>query len=301
MKKFLKISIVSISLVLMVFIFNEIMYRKLVWKIISRQQSQTDQVVGQLNNLLNNDITLLKNIRDNKIESLKIMANSLEWTKENIILLKDQIGNANIQKMLNSSVFVQGIEKEGSGTVIKKTENNMYILTCYHVASEIIELNEQGQKVGISVGYTKTDEFNKVGRTIVYGAEIINYDKEKDLALLRTNIVDDELEEVSIAEAEPEKGEIIYSVGNPLGLLRTISKGILANKIDGFFISENVTTFGNSGCGLYNKFGELIGVPAQVLGYGTTVEGNFVPESSLGFSRDLNTIKNFLGNFLNEL
>jgi S1-C subfamily serine protease len=80
--------------------------------------------------------------------------------------------------------------------------------------------------------------------------------------------------------------------------MRTVSKGILANKIVGFYLTDSTTTFGNSGGGLYNKKGELIGIPSNVLGYagGLDKEGKvtFVPESSLGLSRDLPTIKAFL-------
>jgi serine protease Do len=127
---------------------------------------------------------------------------------------------------------------------------------------------------------------------VVYGAEIIKIDEENDLALLKTFMVDDELEVAKIATTEPQKGDIVYSVGSPLGILRTVSQGILSNKVEGFYLSDNTTTFGNSGGGLYNTNGELIGVPAQVMGYGS--EELFAPESSLGMSINLPRIRLFL-------
>jgi S1-C subfamily serine protease len=174
----------------------------------------------------------------------------------------------------------------------------MYILTCYHVVDDIIAINKLGMKMSASIGYSKSDEINKVSGLVIYGAEVVKYDEEHDIALLKTSILDNELEVANIATTEPNKGDLVFSIGNPLGLLRTISQGILANKIEGFFISENVTTFGNSGGGLYNITGELVGIPAQVTGYegGLMEDGKpaFIPESSLGMSRDLQTIHSFL-------
>jgi S1-C subfamily serine protease len=252
------------------------------------------------NQSIKNDLELTTQIQDlarntnkfkNEIEKENFI-DSLKLDSE-IKQIKNQIKEVDKQKIINGSVFVRGIEGLGSGTVIKKTEEAMYILTCHHVVEDVIEFNEKGYELGASIGYSKTDTLNKVAGIMAYGAEIIKYDEEKDLALLKVFFIDDELVEIKIAEEEPQKGDIVYSVGNPLGLLRTISKGILSNKIEGLYISDNTITFGNSGGGLYNNKGELIGVPSQVQIYGYT-ESMPVPESSLGQSRDLQTIKDFL-------
>lgn len=200
--------------------------------------------------------------------------------------------------IIKSSVIVSGILGTGSGTVIAKTEDSMYILTCYHVIDDIIEMNNAGLVLGATVGYTIIDD-NGVDRGMVmYGADIIKSDKENDLALLKIRVVDKELNVVKIANKTPQKGDVVYSVGNPLGAIRTISRGLLSNKIDGFYISDNTTTYGNSGGGLFNVKGELIGVPSNVMTYptGITKEGEdtYAPESSLGISINLLRIKAFL-------
>jgi len=252
-------------------------------------QIQIEDLQDQYNQLLDNEIELVK-----KDTIVKNVIDTLIKSNQTI----------DVKLLLKSNVFVRGFFGTGAGTVIKKTENRMYILTCYHVVEDIVKFNEMGLPMGATVGYSKTDELNTVVGMIVYGAKIIKSNKDKDLALLEVRIVDNELEARPIAENEPQKGDTVYSIGSPLGLLRTISKGILSNKEDGFYISDNTTTFGNSGGGLFNIKGELIGVPSNVTGYsaGTDKNGDeiFVPESGLGLSRDLSTVRSFLGDFLNE-
>ena len=200
--------------------------------------------------------------------------------------------------ILNGSVFIQNMTGSGSGTIIKKTEDSMYILTCYHVIESNWQLQKQGFKMAPTVGYSKSDKFDKVSGLVIYGAEIIKVDEEKDLALLKISINDKDLNEIKIAEINPEKGDVIYSIGHPLGLMRALSKGILTAKIEGFYVSDNTITFGNSGGGLFNIKGELIGVPSQVMGYGVGKDENgeqyFVPESGLGQSINLIIVKEFL-------
>jgi len=230
--------------------------------------------------------------------------------KENIDKLKDinfkiskintELLGTNVKRIINGSVFVKGLEGLGAGTIIKKTDTSMYILTAYHVIRFNAELKELDIPMAVSICYMKNNEKNEFSGMTVYAADIIKYDKEKDLALLKTEVIDINLETIHLAEKEPEKGDTVFSVGNPLSLYRTVSKGILSNKIGTKYVTDNTITFGNSGGGLYNKKGELIGVPVQVIGYHSGHDFDddnkplSVPESSLGFSVNLSTIKEFL-------
>ena len=218
--------------------------------------------------------------------------------------VNESVKEVNISNIIDSDVFVKGLFGLGAGTVIKKTDSEMYILTCHHVVEDIIQANDMGFAIKATIGYTKKDSTNTLSGMVVYGAKVIKYDADVDLALLKVNTIDNSLVAAPIAAVEPQKGDILYSVGSPLGLLRTISTGILANKEDGYFIFDGTTTFGNSGGGLYNRKGELVGVPSNVTGYKTGLDkdGNetFVPESGLGLSRDLMTLRSFLGDLLND-
>ena len=273
---------------------------------VSSLESEITFLNYNYNQLINNETELLKQLQEQSNDSKagdKLIYYEVDKLAQEIDDLKKN-QEPDLIKLLNSDVSVSTFFGEGAGTVIAKTENRMYILTCYHVVEDIVKFNEMGLPMGATVGYSKTDELNTVVGMIVYGAKIIKSNKDKDLALLEVRIVDNELEARPIAENEPQKGDTVYSIGSPLGLLRTISKGILSNKEDGFYISDNTTTFGNSGGGLFNIKGELIGVPSNVTGYsaGTDKNGDeiFVPESGLGLSRDLSTVRSFLGDFLNE-
>jgi len=207
--------------------------------------------------------------------------------------VENRIKEVDYNKILNSSVVVACLTGEGSGTVIKKVENGFYVLTCNHVISDIAKLNKAtGLDLGVSVGYPKYDKEGQSGGKVIYAAKIIKYDEKYDLALLKVNIDDESLTEIKLAEHSPLKGDVVYSVGNPLGLIRTVSKGIIANYEETNYVFDGTITFGNSGGGLFNKNGELIGVPASVLVYGG--KEDFAPESGLGMAINLITIKKFL-------
>ena len=199
-----------------------------------------------------------------------------------------------INKLLRSSVTVLGKEGMGSGTIIKKTESYMLIISCYHVVADIIESNEIVKNYFIA--YTNIKHFDKglsysFGSRI-YEAKLLKYDKDEDMILLKVEVNDNNLTSANIAYEYPKIGDVIYSIGNPLGLERTLSKGILSNIEDGFYVSDNTTTFGNSGGGLFNVNGDLIGIPSRVSCYNALF--TMIPESGLGQSITLNRIKKFL-------
>ena len=274
---------------------NVVIIALVVWiGMVSVKLLAIDQVINDSLLVLQGEIETLQNQSYDSFKNDLILSTGLQD------LVRNSINEVDYNKIIKGDVVVESLFGIGAGTVIKKTDKEMYILTCYHVVAEIIEANEAGMKINATIGYTlgETGDIENLKSFISYSAEVIKSDEENDLALLKVNYSDPNLNEIKLSENEPQKGDVVYSVGSPLGLLRTVSKGILANKIEGFYLSENVTTFGNSGGGLYNKDGELIGVPSNVMGYkgGLDKDGKdtFIPESSLGLSRDLKTIKNFL-------
>ena len=256
-------------------------------------QNQISLINKNVNQLVDNDIYLITNVQD--------LARKNEQSKEDVNKFLSQFKGPDLNFIINGSVFVNDFMGMGSGTIIKTTKRCTYVLTCAHVVAKFKEFQDKGYMITGALGYNKTGRNNDITGMVLYPYEILKYDEEVDLALLRIFEVDKNLNVIKIAVNEPVKGDLIFSVGNPLGMMRTLSKGILANKVEGYYITDNTITFGNSGGGLYNGSGELIGVPARVPGYSVeqkkdnevTVLG-VIPESGLGESIDLQTIKEFL-------
>jgi len=283
LKVALKVLLVTFKVFLIVFVILNIFNLHMK---IALSEKRINRKISQLVSMNNETF-------DNMIEILATVQELEKNTNDNISKIKDIIPIIpDTEKLLKGSVVVSGLEGMGSGTIIKKTKDSMYLLTCAHVIDDVIWINEQGINEKAKVMYSKSDENNIVRGIIVYEAEIKKYDTDNDLALLQIKVLDDNLEELPVAENEPIKGDTVYSIGNPLGYERTISKGILSNKDEDFYMSDNTSTFGNSGGGLFNIKGELIGIPSNVDGYKVGLD--FVPESSLALSISLPRIKAFL-------
>ncbi len=255
-----------------ILILSQVVHNRDVDSYLNAQSQEIEFLTEKINELTDQNMTLIGQLQEVQRDNGKLSLTVKNFEKPDVL------------KMLNGSVRVLSLLGEGSGTVIKKTDKAMYILTCNHVVEDLI-----ATKIKPRVSYNINDD--KIGM-IVYFAKIVKAEKDCDLALLKVDIVDSRLAEIAIAEEEPQKGDTIYVVGNPLSATRNISKGILSNKIDGFYVTDALTTFGNSGGALYNQKAELIGVPAQVEGYSDATL--FVPESSMGQCRDLSTVKKFL-------
>ena len=148
----------------------------------------------------------------------------------------------------------------GSGVVIEKE----YVLTNYHVIDGASSLK-------VSVG---DDEEN------LYDAVVAAYDENKDVAVLYVPGL--ELEPVKLGDSDSlQVGDWVVAIGNAIGFTRTATAGIVS-AMDRQIESDNTTTdrfgrkstvtntmiqtdaainSGNSGGGLFNTAGELIGIP----------------------------------------
>ena len=139
-----------------------------------------------------------------------------------------------------------------------------HLITNYHVV--------EGQtRVSVTVSRTtaqgrKKAEFKDV--------EIIAFDPRRDLALLRLDWNNDDR---PIAEADrpphvvlsgPDDlapGDLVFAVGNPLGLERTVTQGIVSSTTRTighlrFIQTDASINPGNSGGPLFNARGEVVGV-----------------------------------------
>ena len=183
----------------------------------------------------------------------------------------------------------------GSGVVIAKE----YVLTNYHVI-------EGASSLKVSVG---DDEEN------LYDAAVAAYDDNKDVAVLYVPGL--ELEPVELGDSDSlQVGDWVVAIGNAIGFTRTATAGIVS-AMDRQIESDNTTTdrfgrksavtntmiqtdaainSGNSGGGLFNTAGELIGIPTLKYS-GTRYSGAAI--ESIGMCIPINEAKPVIEQALN--
>lgn len=146
---------------------------------------------------------------------------------------------------------------QGSGVVVDAKEG--YVLTNFHVVR----------------GATRVQVNLSDGRTIDNDdIEIVGYDAATDLAVLRVHAA-----ELSAADwgssKELEVGDWVLAIGNPYGLDRTVTLGIVsATQRRGigsggykkFLQTDAAVNPGNSGGPLLNVRGELVGITTAIIG-----------------------------------
>ena len=181
-----------------------------------------------------------------------------------------------------SSVFGQeGGTATGSGFVVDKDGT---ILTNAHVV-------DGADAVSVS--------FEEDGESI--DAELKGVDADTDLAVLK--IDPDDVEDLTVLplgdSSKLEVGDPVVAIGNPFGLQRTVTTGIvsaLQRQIDapsGFSISNVIQTDasinpGNSGGPLLDAQGRVIGINSQI------ATGGGQGSVGIGFAVPVNTAKDLL-------
>ena len=169
----------------------------------------------------------------------------------------------------------------GSGFVV---DARGYVVTNAHVI--------QGeQEVSVTL-FRKVD--GALDRVKLDNVKIVAENPFLDLALLKVEAPEGmALKEVLVgADAAARDGQGVFAIGNPLGLERTVSEGIISSarrSFDGQVYIQTTAPInpGNSGGPLFNLRGEVIGVTNMKVGFFT--EG-------LGFAIPIRTLKFFLRN-----
>jgi S1-C subfamily serine protease len=166
----------------------------------------------------------------------------------------------------------------GSGFVV---DDEGHILTNNHVV-------EDADKVTVKLGDSDT----------VRDAEVVGTDPSSDLALLKVDAPSSELNPLELgSSSKVEVGDPVVAIGNPFGLDRTVTSGIVSalqrqiQAPDGFSISNVIQTDaainpGNSGGPLINAEGEVIGINSQIETGGSS-SGNV----GIGFAIPIDTAK----------
>ena len=150
----------------------------------------------------------------------------------------------------------------GSGVVVAKN----YVLTNYHVVEGASSL-----KIAIPNSSKANSDLLE--------ATVAAYDSDKDVAVLY--VPELTLEPVALGDSDALKvGDYVFNIGNPIGFTNTVTAGIVSalnrsistdTKTDRYGRrTEVVNTMiqtdaainsGNSGGGMFNTAGELVGIP----------------------------------------
>jgi len=144
----------------------------------------------------------------------------------------------------------------GSGFIISKEG---HLITNYHVVEESL-------KVKVTIFQRKAQGYEK---RQIKRVKILAINPLRDLALLQLNkeeIADLNIEHVVIAEKPSLRvGDLVFAIGNPLGLERSVTQGIVSSTTRTmghlrFIQTDASINPGNSGGPLFNSRGEVIGV-----------------------------------------
>jgi S1-C subfamily serine protease len=175
----------------------------------------------------------------------------------------------------------EGGNASGSGFVIDKEG---HVLTNNHVV-------EGATEVSVKLGASEES----------FDAEVVGTDPATDVALLKVDAPTEELHPLTLGRSsEVEVGDPVVAIGNPFGLDRTVTSGIISalqrqiQAPNGFSISHVLQTDaainpGNSGGPLINEAGEVIGINAQIATGGGS-NGNI----GIGFTIPIDTVRDNL-------
>ena len=175
----------------------------------------------------------------------------------------------------------------GSGFVIDKTG---HIVTNYHVV-------QGAKKINVSFSNGASTK-----------ATIVGVDPSSDLAVLKVDASSRALTPLQLGNSDTMRvGDPVVAIGNPFGLDRTVTAGIVSaiqraiTAPNGYTIDHVIQTdaainHGNSGGPLLNRRGQVIGVNAQIETGNSGNGGNV----GVGFAIPSNTVKNVIAQLLRE-
>lgn len=172
-------------------------------------------------------------------------------------------------------VFELPLEGSGSGSVLNR---HGHILTNFHVVD-----GAQQIKVALHTGNS-------------YDAEVVGKDPLNDIAVLKIDAPVDDLVPVEFGDSSRLKvGQHVYAIGNPFGLERTLTCGIISSlnrtlpgrggrTMRSIIQIDAALNRGNSGGPLLDSRGRLIGT-------NTAIASSSGENTGVGFAISSNTIR----------
>jgi len=174
----------------------------------------------------------------------------------------------------------------GSGVIVRRTGNTVYVLTNNHVA---------GKATKITVNLNDGQKFD---------GKLVGADERSDIALVSFEAKkDSNIIVAALGDSDKVKvGDIVLAMGAPLGYSQSVTQGIVSatgrsgNKIgnmNDFIQTDAAINQGNSGGPLVNIYGEVIGI-------NTWIASSSGGSQGLGFSLPINSLKKSIDDFISS-
>ncbi|MBR1536900.1 MAG: Do family serine endopeptidase [Treponema sp.] len=172
----------------------------------------------------------------------------------------------------------------GSGVIVRRTGDTVYVLTNNHVA---------GKATNISVKLNDGQEFE---------GKLVGADERQDIALVSFDAKDAEgIIVATLGDSDKvQTGDICLAMGAPLGYRQSVTQGIVSatgrsgdqiGNMNDFIQTDAAINQGNSGGPLVNIYGEVIGINTWIAsGSGGSV--------GLGFALPINSVKKAIDDFI---
>lgn len=215
----------------------------------------------------------------------KASENPMPKGKEESLFLTGDLPHKSVKDLAEQFgegvVLIQTPGGLGSGFILNERG---YCVTNYHVIEKetritatIYHKNEQGEFTR-----RRIDDVKIIALNPYFDLALVQIPEQKDL----------KFRPVFIAKNQDlREGDQVFAIGNPLGLERSVSQGIVSTRnrnFEGLTYIQTTTQInpGNSGGPLFNLRGEVVGVTNMKLTFG---EG-------LGFAIPMTYLKHFLSN-----
>ena len=200
------------------------------------------------------------------------------------ITSKTLVKNNRYGFLYNSDRYVEGA---GSGVIISEDENNIYILTNYHVVENSSELSIK------FIDDTSCD------------GQVRGISKRKDIAIIyieKSKLTKETLEKIKMAKLgssdELKVGNGIIAIGNALGYGQSVTTGVVSaldrelstdNYIQQMIQIDAAINGGNSGGALLNNKGEVVGINTAKYSNNSSSSASI---EGMGFAIPISDIKN---------
>lgn len=210
------------------------------------------------------------------------------YTRDLVAQVKDSVVYIEVYVKTRSGEALYGA---GSGIIISK---DGYIITNAHVAE-----NDTYVVSKLMVSVNTTDPSDGSSISTKYEAKLIGSDTDTDLAVLK--IEADGLHAATLGDSDKLcLGDDVVVIGNPLGLETSVSKGVVSGLDRQVYDDNSISAIqtdtainsGNSGGGMFNMYGEVVGVVNMKL-----VNDN---AENLGFAITINDAKSVINDLITK-